>query len=113
MSLGQDDQLVLVVLEAENVGLDALLADVAAAVVDGDADGGSLLERSLGEGSLVGSGQNSRLLCLVSTNLELSGGESTSGTDLRGVLEGLLADSGAEESVDGAGSDTCGLLHGV
>ena len=47
--LGEDNELVLVLLEALDVGLDGLEAGVAAAVVDRDANGQGGLERRLGE----------------------------------------------------------------
>ena len=53
LRLGEDNELVLVLLEALDVGLDGLERGVAATVVDGDTDGDGLLQRGLAEGLLL------------------------------------------------------------
>lgn len=53
LRLGEDNQLVLVLLQALNVGLDGLNGGIAAAVVDGNADGQGLLDARLGERLLL------------------------------------------------------------
>lgn len=80
--LGDDHKTGLVSLDALNVELEALLRLVAATVVDGDADGASVLLAEAG-------------------SLDLLDGEATAGADLGVVSEGGASDSGAER-LDGA-----------
>lgn len=87
---GEEDKASLVGLQALNVGLEGLLAEVLAAGVDGDTDGASELAGDVGL-------------------LELGKGETTASTNTAVVLDGGAADDRAE-LVDGLGSDTGGLL---
>lgn len=87
---GEEDEALLVGLQALNVDLEGLLAEVLAAGVDGDTDGARKLAGDVGL-------------------LELGEGETTAGTNAAVVLDGRAADDGAE-LVDGLGGDTGGLL---
>jgi len=77
LSSGEEDQFLLVHVKSINVPCELLLAGVGSAVIDRDSNGTGELG---GELSL----------------LEFSKGESTSVSDLTGVLTGLAGDNGAE-----------------
>lgn len=87
---GEEDEALLVGLQALNVDLEGLLAEVLATGVDGDTDGARKLAGDVGL-------------------LELGEGETTAGTNATVVLDGRAADDGTE-LVDGLGGDTGGLL---
>lgn len=87
---GEEDEALLVGLQALNVGLEGLLGEVLATGVDGDTDGARKLAGDVGL-------------------LQLSEGETTASTNTAVVLDGGAANDGAE-LVDGLGSDTGGLL---
>lgn len=87
---GEEDEALLVGLQALNVGIEGLLGKVLATGVDGDTDGARKLAGDVGL-------------------LELGEGETTAGTNATVVLDGRAADDGAE-LVDGLRSDTGGLL---
>lgn len=87
---GEEDEAGLVGLQALNVGLEGLLAEVLATGVDGDTDGAGKLAGDVGL-------------------LKLGEGETTASTNTAVVLDAGAADDGAE-LVDGLGSDTGGLL---
>ena len=87
---GEEDEALLVGLQALNVDLEGLLAEVLATGVDGDTDGARKLAGDVGL-------------------LKLGEGETTAGTNATVVLDGRAADDGTE-LVDGLGGDTGGLL---
>lgn len=86
----EEDEALLVGLQALNVGLEGLLGEVLATGVDGDTDGARKLAGDVGL-------------------LQLGEGETTASTNATVVLDGGAADDGAE-LVDGLRSDTGGLL---
>lgn len=86
---GEEDETGLVVLQAGDVGDQRLLGVVVAAVVDGNADGGSQL---LGDAGL----------------LQLGGGEAATGTHAAVVLVGRAVDDGTQ-LVGRTGGDRGGL----
>jgi hypothetical protein len=87
---GEEDEALLVGLQALNVGLEGLLAEVLATGVDRDTDGARKLAGDVGL-------------------LQLGEGETTASTNATVVLDGGAADDRAE-LVDGLRSDTGGLL---
>jgi hypothetical protein len=86
----EEDEALLVGLQALNVGLEGLLAEVLATGVDRDTDGARKLAGDVGL-------------------LQLGEGETTASTNATVVLDGGAADDRAE-LVDGLRSDTGGLL---
>ena len=74
---GEDDEALLVLLEALHVGLEGLLGEVLAAGIDGDANGGC---------ELAGD----------SSSLELSEREASASADTAVVLDGRAADDGPQ-----------------
>lgn len=122
---GEENELLLVGLEASDVEGKALLAQVGATVVDRDTDGrskllgdtGSLEENSISNPSpsQIDSPQpvaSFATLQTVSTSgtsyLQLSQGETTAGTNAAVVLDGRASHNGAE-LVDGAGGQSSSL----
>lgn len=87
---GEEDEALLVGLQALNVGLEGLLGEVLATGVDRDTDGARKLAGDVGL-------------------LQLGEGETTASTNTAVVLDGGAANDGAE-LVDGLRSDTGGLL---
>jgi len=120
---GEEDQALLVGLEAGDVGGEALLGEVLAAAIDGDADGlgelagdaGGLVREALvtlscccGFGIRDAACRTTFNLESCHSYLELSQGETTAGASPPVVLDGRAADDGAEP-VDGTGGDGGGL----
>jgi hypothetical protein len=89
VAAGEEDETLLVLLEALDVGLEALLGEVLAAGVDGNADSGCELA---GDASLCmfvsgSSRSRSRELVMVLCTLQLSQGEATAGADTAVVCQ--------------------------
>jgi len=93
---GEEDQAGLVVLQAGDVGDQGLLGVVGAAVVNRDADGGSEL---LGDTGFLRNSKSLSPIFFFMTReyyLQLSQGETTTGTDTAVVLDGRASHNGTQ-----------------
>lgn len=93
VAAGEEDEALPVLLEALDVGLEALLGEVLAARVDGDTDGTGELAGDTGSCDALDA------FCAVGKighTLQLNERETTAGTDTAVVLDGRAADDGPE-----------------
>lgn len=105
---GEDDEALLVGLEAGNVGGERLLGKVLAAVVDGNTDGGGVVARDTGLllARLSASANRHSKSSFGDAYLELGQGEATALTHTAVVLDGRASHNRAEhvERARGDGS---------